>query len=110
MSGNYSSSEVATEYTWIDGKTIYKKTVSKTPISPSSSNAVDHGIIGLDSVVSVNGVLTVGSAFYMLPRITSSNLNQTVMIQLGNTKVEFAAGSDASFDSGTVTMYYTKNS
>lgn len=49
--GNYSTTEVNTGYTWIDGKKIYKKTINFGALPNSTSKSVNHGISNLDRVI-----------------------------------------------------------
>ncbi len=53
--GDYSTSEVDTGYKWIDGKPIYKKTVSFGSLPNSTSKSVAHGISGISNVIEFKG-------------------------------------------------------
>ena len=59
--GSYSTSEVATPFTWTDGKTIYKKTLKETFSSiPASGLSWNHGISNLSTVVKVEVTFNLG--------------------------------------------------
>lgn len=59
LGGNYSTTEVDTGYVWIDGRHIYKKTISvaTTQITAGSDNELPHGISNFDRAIAVTGHL-----------------------------------------------------
>ncbi len=56
--GVYSTSEVDTGKTWIDGKKIYKKVIEATLMSTAGTQTVAHGISNLAQVVNQWGMTT----------------------------------------------------
>ena len=59
--GSYSTSEQATPFTWIDGKTIYKKTVSNTfSTIPSGGVSFNHGISNFSKLIKTDVVFNLG--------------------------------------------------
>lgn len=61
--GSYSTTEAATPFTWIDGKTIYKITISKSVSSfPSSGLSWAHGIANMSAVIKVDTLFNLGWA------------------------------------------------
>lgn len=57
VAGSYSTSEAATPYTWIDGSTIYRKTIAVS--SPASREVtISHGISNFDVCVKADGIIT----------------------------------------------------
>ena len=53
---NYSTSEVATGATWIDGRTIYKKTINFGSMPNNATKSVPHGISNLGMMVKIEGI------------------------------------------------------
>lgn len=51
----WSTTEAATNDTWTDGKTIYRKVVTDSGDITAGSNDYAHGITGLDRVIKVEG-------------------------------------------------------
>lgn len=56
MPGNYSTSEIDTGYTWIDGKHIYKKTVSLGECPNQAEKRVPSGITNFDKMIKLEGI------------------------------------------------------
>jgi len=56
---NYSTSEIDTGATWIDGRKIYKKTINygQYPAQKDNPVGVAHGISNLDKVVKMEGIM-----------------------------------------------------
>ena len=109
--GSYSATEQATPFTWIDGKTIYKKTISKTISSvPASGLAWDHNIANIETIIKYEVLFNLGWATNMwgdnayLARAGIVGRVTTTQIALDT--------SAASNWSGTLyyTLYYTKSS
>ena len=51
--GDYSTSEVDTGFTWIDGKHIYKKTINFGALPNNDTKRVDHGVTNIDRIIQV---------------------------------------------------------
>ena len=112
LSGNYSTTEVNTGYTWIDGKAIYKKTIS-SPVSASTFN-INHGISNFGTAIKMEGVWYNGTSYQPIQRNAADQSTQAYNVGVGDwdsTKVAFTLGSGFSA-TGTVyiTLYYTKSS
>ena len=54
---NYSTSEVMTNKTWIDGKTIYRKVIALSTMPNNTTKTVAHGISGASLFVKVDGFM-----------------------------------------------------
>lgn len=105
--GNYSTTETSTGFTWVDGRTIYKKTLEVSSISSNTDYQIPHGITNLKQVIRVEGtaLLTNGNS-----RIFTG----------GTSSHEWKIGNISSTDLGIYstlgtagtyyfTIYYTKN-
>ena len=107
---SFSTSELDTGATWIDGSTIYKKTFAFSNLTAGGDHAVPHNISNLGVVIKMEGTLYIGGAYWDLPRVTSTSINQTASANVNSTNVTISTGNDAAFDSAYVTLYYTKSS
>ena len=109
MPGNYSLSEIDTGYTWIDGKHIYKKTISIGTLPNNSVKNVAHGISNLNYIISLEGIAV--SSLYLLPMNFPALDNSLVIRTFADySNVTVGTGVDRSDYTGYVTLYYTKSS
>lgn len=112
--GSYSTSEQATPFTWIDGKTIYKKTIEVNDVS-SAQIYVTHGISNFGALVNAEGVMyTSGQGYQPLDRVLPS-LMSTWGWGLGDVTTTrftlfFGSGYTLSQITAWITLYYTKSS
>lgn len=105
--GNYSTSEVNTGFTWIDGKTIYKKTVTGTlPNSTAGTTNIAHGITGLDTLVHMHGVAIAGTV--MAPLSFYANANYWRYFSVNGANVSIEQGATIAGGAVRATLYYTK--
>lgn len=111
--GNYSTTEVDTGFTWIDGKTIYKKTINFGALPNASQKSVAHGISNLDTIVDVSFVAknpTASSWTYVPATSVNATANQIAYV-ISSTNVTCVSGTNYSaFSSSYVTLWYTKTS
>ena len=104
---SYSTSEVKTNATWIDGKKIYRKTIDVGALPNTTSKNVAHGISALGIVVDMRGI-----AFYAnkvglpLPFVAASN--GSVALNTTTTDIVVTTTNDRTAASGYVTLWYTK--
>lgn len=108
----YSTEEVKTGETWIDGKPIYKKTIQFTT-SAIGKHSIKHNISNLDTIIEGKGSAKDSSGgFYMFPMsaavdnvsawsISIQNVDKTYFYFFRGTGV---TGTMTSY----VTLYYTK--
>ena len=105
---NYSEKEIDTHTTWIDGKTIYKKTV-RTGLISSGTKQKAHGIENLATVVKMEGIaIGYNHEFVVLPRGHKDNEHDGISLQLLGDNVKAVAGAFNEFTDSYVTVYYTK--
>ena len=104
---DYSTSEQDTGCKWIDGKPIYKKTVSLGALPNATTKNVAHGISSLGIMVDMRGV-----AFYsngvQLPLPFVSTAQTAVSLNATSTDIVITAAGDRSSSSGYATLLYTK--
>ena len=108
--GNYSSSEILTSYTWLDGKSIYKKTINFGSLPNTTTKNVAHGITNLDYVVRIDCMTKNGTTYIPLPYSNSSALNSSMYAAIVGSNIEIGTGQDRTAYSAYVTIYYTKTS
>lgn len=105
---NYSEKEIDTHTTWIDGKTIYKKTVRTGLISSETKQKV-HGIKNLVTVVKMEGIaINTNHEFVVLPRGHKDNEHDGISLQLLGDNIKIVAGAFNEFADSYITVYYTK--
>lgn len=114
--GNYSTSEVNTGFTWIDGKPIYKRTFSGVITIAANSRAVTLVSSGIANIVRHEGEVyeTTGGTRMILPSqwINPSNANSgsgyILLDNSGNVNLLTLMPSTRTNAPYTVTLYYTK--
>ncbi len=115
LSGNYSTTEVDTGYTWIDGSKIYKKTITIGSLPDTDTKRVAHGISSMDKLIDLRG----GAKFpnYQLPIPCVSDpirddigTKAVVRVYVDSTDVIVDTGMDRTGGYAYVTLYYTKTS
>ena len=107
---DYSTSEVKTGATWIDGKPIYRKTFTGT--SPASAYTYT-------SVITIpNGAYIIyffgevgGLPINAIRPVTDSTINSvytTWVTRNGNTGLDMVCGTNCTNKGYTITVFYTK--
>ena len=112
LPGNYSTSEIDTGYTWIDGKKIYKKTIDFGALPNSSDKSVAHGISGLNVVILMTGYTRQPSngRTRPLPPMTKTPAD-LLDIYTEGANVTIRTNNDWSpYTETYITLYYTKSS
>ena len=107
----YSTSEVATNDTWLNGETIYRKTIT----SSGADGTVAHGITNLDKVIKVEAVLNDNDimdglldAAYVLPSSMYVDGMWEFLVTSTNIVLNFHGTLNTDSPSFHVTLYYTK--
>lgn len=108
--GSYSTSETATPFKWVDGRTVYKKSWSGTDTLPSA-----HGITSLEDVLKIEAMVKDGSGMWR-PIPWGFNAGSYAGLDpwiggvgINSTSLTWQLGSSISvFVKSRVTLYYTK--
>lgn len=110
--GNYSTTEVDTGFTWIDGKHIYKKTINFGALPNATSKRVSPNISNLERVVDMRAMARGQNINTPLPYVgAQGNANQIEMFLDNTGEIMIATGDDKSFYTECyVTLWYTKSS
>lgn len=111
---DYSLSEINTGKKWIDGKTIYKKTINtgNLPSTPAAKT-VPIGVPNLDKVINIEGVYISTIDDYIFPSNSPSfgaSNDSTIRAIVHGGNLQINAGMDRSNCVGYITLYYTKTS
>lgn len=111
-SHNYSTTEQVVG-TWIDGRTVYEKTIDCGLLSNKSQKDTAHGISNLDvtAIVSIESTANNGSYAIFFPRVHDTTFGQQAWIAVTTTNIEvYNRGADLSGWRCYVTMRYCKTS
>ena len=110
---NYSTSEVDTGATWIDGKKIYKKTINfGGEPSANTQKKVSAGISNLDKVIKMEGIMFGEDDWAVMPLPyydARLETGYTLAIEGGDVCVE-RKNISVSVQQIYVTLWYTKTS
>lgn len=112
--GNYSTEEVKTGETWIDGKPIYRKTFVFTATSNTSKKTVttiDISSLSIKEIIQWYGKLkSVANYVYNAERTESSSAFTRVESTSSYKQLTYHAMGDGNYFGGTVTLTlrYTK--
>lgn len=109
LGGNYSTSEVSTGFTWLDGKTIYKKTVQIPSLPNATSTGYPHGVSNLETVVEIKGLHRAGIYAYDLSAPGIGGSQYGLQLSVDATNIYVNVGTDRHLDSADITIYYTKS-
>ena len=106
----YSTDEVETGLTWIDGSTIYKKTVHVNSLPNATTQSYAHGISNIDKIIKFEGFARNASGtLYALPHVNLTDIKNGIYITVGKANIIIDTGEiDRSSCNGEVTIYYTK--
>lgn len=109
---DYSTAEVNTGAAWIDGSTIYKKTVNTGTLPDQSMSWTAHGISNLSRVIKFEGNAydSTNSMYIPLPFSGTTGTN-VVGVRANGTNIYIISPEDfSSYTESYVTLYYTKSS
>ena len=106
--GDYSTSEVDTGHTWIDGRKIYKKTLQCENV-PIGEKDYNHGVSNMGLVIKYEGFCKINNTTTLqVPTIASSSGNSVCVWTTYSTYLKVF--STISMDMFYCTIYYVKTS
>lgn len=110
---DYSTTEQDTGTKWIDGKTIYSKTIDVdfSSLEKGIDNLISHSIENLDRCVNLLGSVKYGVDWLTFPYATGNNTYALQISNVNTTNFTIAIGNGftlADFTAGYVTLFYTK--
>lgn len=104
----YFTTEQDTGSTWIDGSTLYKKTIELGALPNATTKAVSHGISNLNIVVKIEGFAVINGRTLPLPHV-STGQDSHIGIEADRSYVVVKTFNyDRSGYTGYITLYYTK--
>ena len=107
---NYSTSEVATGATWVNGSRIYKRSyyISAGPAAGGTTTISFASSVTL--VVKVEGYLSNGVNEFPIPTVRNTTETQIGMfVSLQNHNVVLESNYDRTSYSGYITLFYIKS-
>ena len=113
LSGNYSTTEVDTGYTWTGGQKIYKKTIETGAFSGTGILEKDHGISDFSFPVAIQGWGLDGglAEFKTLPYVRGEDTTFTgIGIAVTPTKIRIKRNANYVISNSWFTLWYTKTS
>ena len=106
--GNYTTTEVDTGFTWVDGKTIYKKTISCGALPNATTKNVAHGV-SFSYIISAGGAARAANGTTLPLPYSHPVATSNVSVAVTATNIELFTGSDrTAFTLSYVTLTYTK--
>lgn len=108
---DYSTSEINTGKTWIDGKTIYRKVVDTGTLPDQNTKSVAHNISNLDRIIHIEGFFYRSSDGMTRSFNFIYGSNSTFAgVQVDNTNISIYASWDTNANGSYVILEYTKAS
>lgn len=104
---SYSTSEVKTGATWIDGKPIYRKVVNCGALPNNIRKSIAHNITNLSKVIHTYGI-AVGTDFLPMPYVNVTGASYDMQYWVETVNIVIATGNDRSSYTGYITLEYTK--
>lgn len=107
---NYSTTEHAVGK-WIDGSTVYEKTINTGVLPDNNSNDIAHGISNLGFVLRLDGfaVRPSDNTKLTLPHVNNANLNNQIQVMVVGNYIRITTKIDrTNFTTSYVTIQYTK--
>lgn len=109
---DFSTTEQDTGATWVDGKTIYKKTISMGTLPNNATKTIAHGITNLNYVVSFDATAKSpsDSQYVTLPYVIGSgnkDYEMDIVILDANIRIR-TAQDNSKYTTSYLTVYYTK--
>ena len=114
MPGSYSTTEQKTPFTWVNGKPIYKKTISTGALPENgATTTTDISSLSVDTIVDYRGMAWASSSknFRALPFV-GEPMDSMIRVDVnGGTTLRIlttASSGWGSYDNSYVTLWYTK--
>ena len=105
---SYSTTEIDTGMTWIDGNTIYKKTIDCGALPNATTKTVNHNISDIGTIIKIEAFALNGAINYPIPFTNITNLEGQIRIIAGAEGIQIVTGIDRTHMTAYATLYYTK--
>ena len=110
---DYSLAEQDTGAKWVDGSTIYKKTINFGALPNNNTKDVAHGINNLGWLIKIEGMAkrTGDGTLFPIPFTSKNSSSNCVEITANSTYIRLETGIDrTNLTESYITLYYTKTS
>lgn len=104
---NYSTDEQDTGLKWVDGKTIYQKTVNFGTLT--NNKTVAHGISNLDNVINFFGIAKNPDTGDVIQLVYNESTDKVETVVGSTNIITYVAGNFSAFTYCYVTIQYTKS-
>ena len=108
----YSTSKEVACGTWIDGKTIYKKTLNFGTLPNNTNKVFPHGISDIDYIVGWDGIAkrSTDGVFFQIGSAPNPQvgMQSSILIAVSSATIDLYTGSDRTDMTAYITLYYTK--
>lgn len=107
----YSTNEVQTNKTWIDGKPIYRKCFNIGNLPNNTTKQIAHGISNMSTTIKINGtaIRSTDNDTLPIPYVTfNANNSGGIVIYIDSTNIVLRTTTDRSAYVGYITLEYTK--
>ena len=108
----YSTSEVKTNKTWIDGKPIYRKVIQFNGLSGTSVNNISLGLTNASEILPTSTAMLYESSVraysYQYNNIYNAQVDVGAFFDLENNRLTVKQFGDFGFTKGYVIVEYTK--
>lgn len=105
---NYSTDEIDTGGTWIDGKQVFRKVLNMGELPKTNVKSVAHGISGLGQVISIHGIATSDTGIQRTIPYVSDTATDAVTLEVSNTSIGIITYSNWTDHTAYVVIEYTK--
>jgi hypothetical protein len=105
---DYSTAETDTGLKWIDGKTVYQKVVNFGALPNAANKQVNHGIVGLGTVVSATAIAVSNTGTVRPLPYVDHVLNDDVTIEMNVNVVAIITYANWTDHTAIWVLRYTK--
>lgn len=107
---DYTTAEQDTGIKWVDGSTIYQKTVNLGTLPNATTKNVAHNISNLKAIIKLETIATNGTTYASLPFVNTSAVASNINVNANGTNIVIMTGTNRTTWSAYTTVYYTKTS
>lgn len=110
--GIYSTTEINTGKTWIDGKPIYRKVINCGALPNNRDKVINVNVSNINNVINIYGIgISSSGTCFPLPYVYNNFNAQIELVYLASSQqIRITTGQDRSGINGYVTIEYTKTS
>lgn len=95
---------------WVDGKTVYQKTINFGTLPNATTKTVPHGVTGIDFLVNIAATAKAGAELRTIPHINPATLASGMGVYIsGADLVVQTATNQTAYTTCYITICYTKS-